>query len=68
MIRRVTCPTLIVPPRAPDIAPDAPVQFRRILCPIDCSDSSLAALEYAITMAEEADDRQLRHVQTVLST
>src|SRR5688572_8056466 len=55
VVRKVKCPTLIVPPRAPDIAPDAPVQFRRILCPIDFSHSSLAALEYAINMAEEAD-------------
>jgi nucleotide-binding universal stress UspA family protein len=55
VMRTVKCPTLIVPPRAPDIAVDAPVQFRRILCPIDFSDSSLAALEYAINMAEEAD-------------
>jgi nucleotide-binding universal stress UspA family protein len=54
-MRNAKCPTLIVPPRAPDIAPDAPVQFRRILCPIDFSDSSLAALEYAINMAEESD-------------
>jgi nucleotide-binding universal stress UspA family protein len=55
VMRTVTCPTLIVPPRAPDIAPGAPVTFRRILCPIDFSDSSLGALEYAINMAEEAD-------------
>jgi nucleotide-binding universal stress UspA family protein len=63
VMRKVKCPTLIVPPRAPDIAPDAPVQFRRILCPNDFSYSSLAALEYAINMAEEADSRlTLLHV------
>jgi nucleotide-binding universal stress UspA family protein len=55
VIRRARCPTLIVPARAADIGTDAPVQFRRILCAIDFSDSSLAALEYAITLAEEAD-------------
>jgi nucleotide-binding universal stress UspA family protein len=55
VIRRVTCPTLIVPPRAPDIAPDAPVEFHRILCPVDFSESSLAALRYAINLADEAD-------------
>ena len=55
VIRTTTCPTLIVPPRATDVAPDAPVQFQRILCPIDFSDNSLAALEYAINLAEEAD-------------
>ena len=55
VIRQVKCPALIVPPRAPDIAPDAPVQFHRILCPTDFSDSSLRAFEYAINVAEEAD-------------
>jgi nucleotide-binding universal stress UspA family protein len=57
VIRKAACPTLVVPPRAADVAPDAPVQFRRILCPIDFSESSLDALAYAITMAEEADAR-----------
>ena len=66
VMRKVKCPTLIVPPRVPDIAPDAPVQFRRILCPIDFSDSSLAALEYAFNMAEEADAQlTLLHVTEV---
>jgi nucleotide-binding universal stress UspA family protein len=55
VMRTVTCPTLIVPPRAPGLPPDTPQQFHRILCPIDFSTSSLAALEYAFTIAEEAD-------------
>jgi nucleotide-binding universal stress UspA family protein len=29
--------------------------FKRILCPIDFADSSIAALEYALQLAEEAD-------------
>lgn len=63
VIRRAPCPTLVVPPRAADVAPDAPVEFRRILCPIDFSDSALAALAYAIALAEEADARlTLLHV------
>lgn len=57
VIRKVRCATLIVPPRAPDIASNAPVQFRHILCPVDFADGSLAALEYAINLAEEADGR-----------
>jgi nucleotide-binding universal stress UspA family protein len=32
-----------------------PIQFRRILCAVDFSESSLDALAHAITMAEEAD-------------
>jgi nucleotide-binding universal stress UspA family protein len=55
VIRKAHCPTLVVPPRAPDVAPTAPVQFRRILCPVDFSESSLSALAHAITMAKEAD-------------
>jgi nucleotide-binding universal stress UspA family protein len=57
VIRKTTCPTLVVPPRAADAAPDAPVQLRRILCPVDFSASSLAALAYAVDIAEEADAR-----------
>lgn len=55
VIRKAPCPTLVVPPRAADVAPDAPVQFRRILCPIDFSESSIAALAQAIDLAEQAD-------------
>ena len=55
VMRKAKCPTLIVPPRAPDIAADAPVEFHRIVCPIDFSEGSLAALEYAINLAEEGD-------------
>jgi nucleotide-binding universal stress UspA family protein len=63
VMRKAKCPTLIVPPRAPDIAPDAPVEFRRIVCPIDFSEGSIAALEYAINLAEEADGQlTLLHV------
>lgn len=63
VMRKATCPTLIVPPRAPDTVAATSVQFRRILCPVDFSDSSLEAVEYAFKMAEEADARlTLLHV------
>ena len=63
VIRLVKCPALVVPPRAPEIAMDAPVEFNRTLCPVDFSDSSLGALEYAINLAEEADGQlTLLHV------
>ncbi len=55
VIRKATCPTLVVPPRAADVPAGSPIQFRRILCAIDFSESSLDALSYAINMAEEAD-------------
>ncbi len=53
VIRKAQCPTLVVPPRAPDVAPTAPVQFHRILCPVDFSESSLRAVAHAIAMARE---------------
>jgi nucleotide-binding universal stress UspA family protein len=57
VIRKATCPTLVVPPRAGNVAADAPVQLHRILCAVDFSDGSLNALTAAIGMAEEADAR-----------
>lgn len=53
VIRKAPCPTLVVPPRADDAAPDAPVRFRRILCAVDFSESSLDAAAYAVNMAGE---------------
>jgi nucleotide-binding universal stress UspA family protein len=55
VIRKTTCPTLVVPPRAPDVPAGSPIQFRRILCAVDFSASSLDALAYAINVAEESD-------------
>ena len=49
-----SCPVMVVPPRAPE-TPVPPVQFHRILCPVDFSEGSLAALTYALSLAEEAD-------------
>ena len=68
VIRKVRCPTLVVPPRVGDIAPDTPVQFRRILCPTDFLASSLKAFEYAIGVAEETDAQlTLLHVVEMLA-
>jgi nucleotide-binding universal stress UspA family protein len=55
VIRRAPCPTLVVPPRAPDVPAGSPIQFRRVLCAVDFSESSLDALALAINLAEEAD-------------
>jgi nucleotide-binding universal stress UspA family protein len=55
VIRKATCPTLVVPPRARDVPAGSPIQFRRILCAVDFSESSLDALALAINMAQEAD-------------
>jgi nucleotide-binding universal stress UspA family protein len=57
LLRKAPCPTMVVPRLAPDRSPNTPVQFRRILCSVDFSEGSLRALEYAVTLAEEADAR-----------
>ena len=52
VLRQAPCPVLTVPPRAHAVAR---VPFRRLLCAIDFSESSLAALEYAAALAVESD-------------
>ena len=39
----------------PDAVPAAAVLYKRILCPVDFSESSMRALKHAIAMAQEAD-------------
>ena len=55
VLRKATCPVMTVPKALPDAVPAGPVVYRRILCPVDFSDSSLHALKYALSMAQEAD-------------
>jgi nucleotide-binding universal stress UspA family protein len=55
VIRKATCPTLVVPPRAPGAGAGDAVQFHRLLCPVDFSDSSVNALTYALDLAQEVD-------------
>ena len=43
---------MTVPPHA-QTASQLP--FKRLLCPVDFSDSSLAALEFALSLAQEGD-------------
>jgi nucleotide-binding universal stress UspA family protein len=63
VIRQAPCPTMIVSARAHDVVADAPVRFRTILCPVDFSDNSLLAAEYAVNLAEETDAQlRLLHV------
>jgi nucleotide-binding universal stress UspA family protein len=54
VIRRAPCPMLIVPPAAPGAAADGPVSFRQIVCPVDFSPSSEAAITHAISLAAGA--------------
>jgi nucleotide-binding universal stress UspA family protein len=63
VIRHAPCPTMIVPARAHDVVPEGPVRYRRILCPVDFSENSIRAVEYAVNLAEEADaELHLLHV------
>lgn len=55
VLRKAACPVMTVPKALPDAVPAGPVVYKRILCPVDFSNSSLHALEYALSMAQEAD-------------
>lgn len=52
VLRKAACPVMTVPPAA---ATTAKVPYTRLLCPVDFSDSSLAALRFAFSIAEESD-------------
>jgi len=53
VIRKSSCPTLVVPPRAPDIPPGTPVQFRQIVCAVEFSESSRLAAARAILLTRQ---------------
>jgi nucleotide-binding universal stress UspA family protein len=55
VLRKASCPVLTVPRRHPDAVPATPVLFKRILCPVDFSECSMQALNYAMSLAQEAD-------------
>jgi nucleotide-binding universal stress UspA family protein len=60
VLRLATCPVLTVPPRA---RATSTLPFKRILCPIDFSESSVSALAFALSLAREGDaDLTLLHV------
>jgi nucleotide-binding universal stress UspA family protein len=55
LLRKASCPVLTVPCHTPDAVPASPELFKRILCPVDFSECSMAALQYAMSMAQEND-------------
>jgi len=55
VLRKAGCPVLTVPPRLTDAASSPSVTFKRILCAIDFSDCSMRGLEYATSLAQEAN-------------
>jgi nucleotide-binding universal stress UspA family protein len=52
VLRNAPCPVMIVPPA---VETASKVPYTRLVCPVDFSDSSLAALRFAFSLAEEAD-------------
>lgn len=52
VLRQAPCPVLTVPPRA---QATSRLPFTRLLCAVDFSDTSLTALQYAFSVAREAD-------------
>lgn len=60
VLRWADCPVMTVPPSDRTAAK---VPYTQLLCPVDFSDSSLAALRFASSLAEEADAKlTLLHV------
>lgn len=55
VLRKANCPVMTVPKRLTEGVPAGPVLYKRLLCPVDFSDSSLKALKYALSLAQEAD-------------
>jgi nucleotide-binding universal stress UspA family protein len=55
VVRKATCPVMVVPRCAGDATPEHVVHVRQVLCPVDFSSGSLAALTHAVSLAEEAD-------------
>lgn len=51
VLRKGTCPVLTIPPTA---VTSAKTPYSRLLCPVDFSEPSLAALRYACSLAKEA--------------
>ena len=57
VLRKAACPMLTVPEGVAAAVPVPPVPFTRIVCAVDFSDCSLHALNYAMSLAQEADAR-----------
>jgi nucleotide-binding universal stress UspA family protein len=52
VLRKATCPMMTVPPHA---QATSKLPFKRLLCPVDFSEPSLAALDFAYSVAQEGD-------------
>jgi nucleotide-binding universal stress UspA family protein len=52
VVRKANCPVMTVPPAA---VTTAKAPYTRLLCPVDFSESSLAAFRFAFSLAQESD-------------
>jgi nucleotide-binding universal stress UspA family protein len=60
VLRQAPCPVLTVPPHA---RTTSTLPFKRLLCPVDFSESSLAALKFAFSLAQQGTaDLTILHV------
>jgi nucleotide-binding universal stress UspA family protein len=67
VLRKSRRPVMTVPSHAPDAMPRGPLPFKRILVGMDFSAAARTALDYAITLAGEADATlTLVHVMEVV--
>jgi nucleotide-binding universal stress UspA family protein len=57
VLRKALCPVLVVPPHAANVDEGASPVFKRIVCAVDFSTSSLLGLKLALALAQEADAR-----------
>lgn len=53
VLRKATCPVLTVAPRSGN----SKLPFEHVLCAVDFSDSSVAGLQFALSLAQEANAR-----------
>jgi nucleotide-binding universal stress UspA family protein len=68
VISRASCPVLTIPRRAVEPPSSGQAHFKRILCAIDFSPSSLRAFECGLSLAQENDGRlTLLHVFETLT-
>ena len=52
VLRKAACPVLTVPPPA---IRTTKLPFKRLLCPVDFSETSISALQFAFSIAKESD-------------
>jgi nucleotide-binding universal stress UspA family protein len=57
VLHKAPCPILVVPPHVASADGAPSPAFKRIVCAIDFSTSSLLALNFALSLAQEADAR-----------